>query len=136
MMFLRKMRSTAEGESAESVEAITLHFSLVSLAVHVVLALPTLSAPGPMTAMLLVATGLTGGIAQLAMTRAYALTEAAKLGAVSYVGTVLAQLGAVLLLHERPGPRQLAGAALVVGAGLALAGATARDARRKSRPAR
>jgi len=130
MMFLRKMRSTAAGASAESVEAITLHFSLVSLAVHLALAIPTLSIPSPRTALLLAVTGLTGGLAQLAMTRAYALTEAAKLGAVSYVGTVLAQLGAVLLLDERPGSRQLMGAALVVGAGLVLAGSAARDLRR------
>lgn len=131
MMFLRKMRSTASGASSESVEAIALHFSLVSLVVHVCLAFPTLAAPSPRTAVLLVVTGLTGGIAQLCMTRAYALTEAAKLGAVSYLGTVLSQLGAVLLLHERPGARQLLGAGLVVGAGLVLALAAARDVRRR-----
>lgn len=130
MMFLRKMRATADGASAESVEAIALHFSLVSLAVHVVLAWPTLASPSPRTAVLLVVTGLTGGIAQLCMTRAYALTEAAKLGAVSYLGTVLTQIGAILLLHERPGSRQLLGATLVVGAGLVLAAATARELRK------
>ncbi len=131
MMFLRRMRSG--GAEAESVEAITLHFSLVALAVHLALALPTLVVPSSVGLGWLIATGLAGGFAQIAMTRAYALTEAARLGAASYVGTVLAQLGAVLFLGEQPGPAQLLGAALVVGAGVALAVGTSRGARRAGR---
>jgi drug/metabolite transporter (DMT)-like permease len=129
MVFLRRMRSGA-GSAAESVESIALHFSLVSFVVHALLALPTLSAPGPGAAALLLAVGLFGGVAQLAMTRAYALTEAARLGTAGYAGTVLAQIGAVIVLGERPGPIQIAGALLVVGAGVALAWSTAREAGR------
>lgn len=129
MIFLRRMRSGAGG-GAESVEAITLHFSLVSLAAHLAIALPTLALPSATGLALLAGTGLAGGLAQMAMTRAYALTEAARLGAASYVGTVLAQLGAVLFLGEVPGTTQVVGGALVVGAGVALAWGSARGARR------
>ena len=117
-----------------SVEAITLHFSLVAFAAHLALALPNLASPSGTTLGWLIGTGVAGGLAQIAMTRAYALTEAARLGAASYVGTVLAQLGAVLFLGEQPGVTQLAGAALVVGAGVALAAGAAREARRAGRP--
>jgi drug/metabolite transporter (DMT)-like permease len=132
MVFLRRMRSGA-GSQPETVEAITLHFSLVAFAAHLALALPTLAAPSPAGLGWLIGTGLSGGLAQIAMTRAYALTEAARLGAVSYVGTVLAQLSAVLFLGELPGATQLVGSALVVGAGVALAVGTAREAGRAGR---
>jgi drug/metabolite transporter (DMT)-like permease len=132
MVFLRRMRS-GDGGDAETVEAITLHFSLVAFVVHVAVAAPGLTVPTSAGIGWLTATGLAGGLAQMAMTRAYALTEAARLGAASYVGTVLSQLGAVLFLGEVPGTTQLAGGALVVGAGVALAWGTARGARRGAR---
>jgi drug/metabolite transporter (DMT)-like permease len=69
------------------------------------------------------------------MTRAYALDTAARLSAVGYVGIVLTHLLGVALLGEEPGPAQTAGAVLVIGAGLLLAAAALRDARRAPRAA-
>jgi drug/metabolite transporter (DMT)-like permease len=68
-------------------------------------------------------------LAQLAMTRAYALTEAARLSAVTYLATVLTFLAGIVFLGERPAWTQLAGCALVVSAGLGLAVSAARRAR-------
>jgi len=66
-------------------------------------------------------TGLTGGLAQLAMTRAYALDGAARVAAIGYSGVVFTRLFALPVFGEVPSAGQLAGSALVIGAGLALA---------------
>jgi drug/metabolite transporter (DMT)-like permease len=124
MMFLRKMRSAAGGDEAgepESTPAIALHYSLVAFATHAVFAVGSFRSPSAAGWAWLVVAGLTGGLAQLAMTRAYALTEAARLGATGYLGTVMTFAGGVLFLDERPGLAQVVGALLVVGAGVALA---------------
>jgi drug/metabolite transporter (DMT)-like permease len=134
MMFLRKMRSPQDGSAPESAEAIALHFSMTSFAILAAIAIPGFRTPSPRDVGWLLLTGLSGGIAQLAMTRAYALTEAAKLGAVSYLGTVLSFVGAVAFLGERPDPTQLAGSLLVVGAGVALAWVSSRESRASSSP--
>jgi drug/metabolite transporter (DMT)-like permease len=129
MMFLRMMRTSGRGVLPETPEAITLHFSVVASVVLVSITAFVFTWPSPRDMVLLVVTGLTGGLAQLAMTRAYALAEAARLGAVSYLGTVASFVGAVALLGERPEPTQVGGCLLVVGAGVALAMISARQAR-------
>lgn len=121
MMFLRRMRSGQGDVAPESSEAIALHFALTASLVHLVGCLFTFQIPTLVDAGFLALTGLSGGSAQLAMTRAYALAPAARLGTMSYLGTVLGFVGAVVFLDERPSWVQLAGAALVVGAGTALA---------------
>ncbi len=126
MMFLRRMRTAHEGEEPESSEAIAFHFGAVAFVVHVIVGASSFRVPDPADVGWLVVTGVSGGVAQLAMTRAYAMTEAARLGAVGYLGTVMAVAAAILFLDERPSWTQLAGSALVVGAGAALAFATAR----------
>jgi drug/metabolite transporter (DMT)-like permease len=118
MIYLRRLRS---GGSAESPESIALHFALVSCVVLGALTVPVAAVPSPRASFWLLTTGLAGGVAQLAMTRAYSLTEAARLGAVSYLGTVLANVGAIVFLGERATPTALVGTTLVVGAGVALA---------------
>jgi drug/metabolite transporter (DMT)-like permease len=125
MMFLRLMRSGTASEP-ESSEAIALHFAVFSLAVHAVIVPFGFRVPRPIDVLFLFLTGLSGGIAQLAMTWAYALTSASRLGAISYSGTVLSFVLAVVFLGERPEATQIAGAALVVGAGVALALSAAR----------
>ncbi|NUP05144.1 MAG: DMT family transporter [Polyangiaceae bacterium] len=129
MMFLRMMRSGSAGGPPESAEAIALHFALVSLTVHVAIASFSFRWPETRDIGYLALTGLCGGLAQLAMTRAYALVEAARLGAVSYVGTVVAFVAAVVLLDEQPQPLQVLGATLVIGAGVVLALHATRTAR-------
>jgi drug/metabolite transporter (DMT)-like permease len=131
MMWLRRLGA---GSARESPEAIVIHFSVLATAVTAVFALPTLRAPDAAGAALLVSAGITGGLAQMAMTRAYALERAARLGPVSYLGVVLSHLGGALLLGETTGPAQVAGAALVVGGGLFLAALAIREARASGDP--
>ena len=126
MMFLRMMRSGGHGEEPESAEAIALHFGLVAFAAHAVLGVFSFRVPTLEDSFWLLVTGVSGGVAQLAMTRAYALTEAARLGAVGYIGTVMGFVGSVVFLHERPDPTQIVGAVLVIGAGVVLAISSAR----------
>jgi drug/metabolite transporter (DMT)-like permease len=105
----------------ESHEAIVLHFSLVGLAVMVLLALPAWRWPDAPGAWALLGAGLGGGGAQLAMTRAYSLQRAAPVTAVSNVGVVLTYLLAVPLFGDVPTGWQLGGAALVLLATALLA---------------
>ena len=69
--------------------------------------------------------GLTGGGAQIAMTRAYSLHRAAPLAALSGLGIVLTHLLAIPVFGERPTGWQIAGSLLVIGASLLLATAQA-----------
>jgi drug/metabolite transporter (DMT)-like permease len=130
MMFLRKLRHAQPGVEPESSESIAFHFALVGFVVLATLNLVEYRTPAPADAAWVVVAGVSGGLAQLAMTRAYALAEAARLGAVSYLGTVIAFAGAVVFLGERPAADRLLGATLVVGSGVALALTTARAASR------
>jgi drug/metabolite transporter (DMT)-like permease len=127
---LGRSDSLAPPRPNESPEAIVVHFSLVSSAAMIALAIPSWRAPGLADAGLLAATGLTGGLAQLAMTRAYALERAAKLGTIGYLGVVLTHFMGLAALNERPSASQAVGSALVVAAGVLLALLTVRDARR------
>ncbi|MFT3767020.1 MAG: DMT family transporter [Minicystis sp.] len=128
MIWLRRLGRAPEG-AKDSPEAIVAHFSIVAATATTLLALPELRSPGLAGALLLAATGITGGLAQIAMTRAYALERAARLGPVSYLGVVLSHVGGAALLGETTGRVQIAGTALVVGAGLVLAVAAMREAR-------
>jgi drug/metabolite transporter (DMT)-like permease len=125
MMFLRIMRSGRGDGDPESAEAIALHFGLVAFVAHAALGAFTFRMPDIADIGWLFVTGLSGGLAQLAMTKAYALTTAARLGAVGYLGTVMGFLGSVIFLHERPTLLQIGGSLLVVGAGVVLAVTTA-----------
>jgi drug/metabolite transporter (DMT)-like permease len=115
MMFLRRLGPK------ESPEAVALHFSVVTSCVMFVFAWPAFVVPDLKGALLLVGTGLSGGLAQLAMTRAYSLDVAARVGAIGYLDVVVSQLLAVLLLGDRPGAGQLVGSGLVIASGVILA---------------
>jgi drug/metabolite transporter (DMT)-like permease len=120
MIWLRRLSSGKSGAARESPEAIVTHFSTVAGVAMTALALPVLKMPDPRGALLLVATGTTGALAQIAMTRAYALDRAARVGAASYLGIVMSHLGGAFLLGERTSPIGVLGAACVILAGLAL----------------
>jgi drug/metabolite transporter (DMT)-like permease len=68
-----------------------------------------------------VGAGLTGGAAQIAMTRAYSLYRAAPLTALSALGIVLTHLLAIPVFGDRPTRWQMMGSLLVIGASLLLA---------------
>ncbi|WP_437564727.1 DMT family transporter [Sorangium sp. So ce542] len=130
MIWLRRIGGSGTRASPESV---ALHFSLVASAAMIFLSIPVWRTPDALGVVLLVGTGLAGGLGQLAMTRAYALDNAARIGAIGYVGVVLSHVLAAAWLGEIPSARQLLGAALVMAAGLWLAAQAIRDARRRPR---
>lgn len=105
----------------ETPEAVVLHFSIVGLCAMLVFAIPVWEWPDLRGGLLLLGAGLTGGGAQIAMTRAYALHRAAPLSALSGLGIVLTHLLAIPAFGERPTGWQVAGSLLVIGASLLLA---------------
>jgi drug/metabolite transporter (DMT)-like permease len=100
----------------ETHEAIVLHFSLVALAITVALAVPVWQWPDWSSGLFLLGVGLTGGGAQIAMTRAYSLHRAAPVTALSGLGIVLTHLLAIPIFGDRPSGWQIAGSLLVIGA--------------------
>lgn len=118
MLFLRKL---GPGESPEAVAA---HFSIVASGVMLFFTIPVFEVPDARGLLLCAATGVTAGLGQIAMTRAYGLESAARIGAIGYLDVVLSQLGAVALLNERPSATQIVGSALVLfGGSLVVLGA-------------
>jgi drug/metabolite transporter (DMT)-like permease len=115
MIWLRKM---GPGETGA---AVVLHFSIVGLCAMLAFAVPVWVWPDWSGGLLLLGAGLTGGGAQIAMTRAYSLHRAAPLAALSGLGIVLTHLLAMPIFGEQPGPWQAAGSVLVIGASLMLA---------------
>jgi drug/metabolite transporter (DMT)-like permease len=129
MIWLRRL-SSGSGAAKESPEAIVVHFSVTGAVVAVALALPHLQSTDLRGAIYLAGTGVLGGLAQLAMTRAYALERAARLGPLGYLGVVLTHAVSVVGLGETPSVATAAGSALIIAAGLSLGIAAMRDARR------
>ena len=104
----------------ETHEAVVFHFSCVALATMTALAIPGWRTPTPHGLLWLVATGITGGLAQLAMTRAYSLDRAARVSTLTFLGIVFTHLLAIPIFGEHPGWSQAVGAVLVMGAGVLL----------------
>jgi drug/metabolite transporter (DMT)-like permease len=115
MIWLRRMGP------GESHEAVVIHFSLVALGACVLIALPSWRWPGGTDSIFLVGAGVGGGLAQIAMTRAYSLHRAAPVSALSGIGIVLTHALAIPIFTERPTVWQLGGSLLVIAASLLLA---------------
>ncbi len=124
MLFLRRLGPN------ESPEAVATHFSAVATVITLALAIPTFQRPDLPGFLALAGTGISAGLGQLAMTRAYALDHAARVGTVGYAGVVLTQLLGVLVLDERPGWGQVVGTTLVIVSGVLLALTALRYSRR------
>lgn len=116
-MALIWLRKVGPGETPY---AVVLHFSLVGLCAMLVFAIPGWVWPDTSGALLLLGAGLTGGGAQIAMTRAYSLHRAAPLAALSGIGIVLTHLLAIPIFGEAPSLWQVGGSLLVIGASLLL----------------
>lgn len=110
MIWLRKIGP------GESHEAVVLHFSLVGCATMVALALPRWTWPDLESGLYLLGAGLGGGGAQLAMTRAYSLTLAAPVTALSNLGIVFTYLLALAIFPARPTAWQIGGSMMVIAA--------------------
>jgi drug/metabolite transporter (DMT)-like permease len=115
MTWLRKM---GPGESSE---AIVFHYMCVATVTLALASIPVWKTPDLHSLAFLLFTGVTGGLAQLAMTRAYSLDDAARVSAIGYSGVVFTRLFALPVFGEVPSVAQIAGSVLVIGAGVVLA---------------
>jgi drug/metabolite transporter (DMT)-like permease len=123
MLFLRRLGPH------ESAEGVSLHFVGWAAPAMFVVGLGHHVLPSPAALTSLVLAGLTGGAAQIAMTKAYGLDKAARVGGVGYSGVVMSQVLAVLVLHEAPTLQQIGGAALVVTSGVVMVMGALREQR-------
>lgn len=124
MVTLRRLGAT------ESPEAVVLVFQTGSGVTLGLLALPTLVAPTWREALLLAGVSLSATVGQLAMTRAYALDVAARVGGMNYLN-IVASLGlAAVVFGERPGGVALGGIGLIVLSGALLIVTGRREAAR------
>ncbi len=112
------LRRVGKGESAE---AISVHFSLTAAAGLFLLSLPYMMVPSGKDALYTLLAGVCGGLAQLGMTRAYALARAARVAAVGYLAVVVSALYGSLALGEAPHATAALGMVLVIGGGLTIA---------------
>jgi drug/metabolite transporter (DMT)-like permease len=124
MMQLRRLGSS------ESAEGVSLHFAQWGAVAMFLAGLGRHVLPTPTELTVLALAGLCGGFAQVAMTRAYGLDKAARVGAIGYSGVVMSQALAVVVFGDVPTARQLGGAALVVISGIVLVGGALVEARR------
>lgn len=115
MIWLRRIGSS------ESSEAIVFHFACVGFVAMALASVPVWRTPGGFDLLVLGGTGLAAGLAQIAMTRAYSLDRAARVGAIGYSGVVFARALALPFFDEVPNAVQALGSALVIGSGVALA---------------
>lgn len=114
MVWLRRIGPT------ESSEGIVFHFSSIGCVAMLVAAIPVWKTPGATDCLALAFVGLSGGLAQIVMTRAYALEHASRVSAMSFSSVVFMRLLAVPIFGEIPGPAQVAGSLLVIGSGVLL----------------
>jgi drug/metabolite transporter (DMT)-like permease len=75
----------------------------------------------------MLAAGVCGGLAQIAVTRAYALERAARVAGLAYLTVVVDAILGALALHEWPSAMTLGGMALVVTGGLIVTLASVRE---------
>ncbi len=114
MMMLRRI---GREEKQPSVEAIVFHFSITGTIFLGLLSLATLHTVPVFdrkSVFAMMAAGTCAGFAQLAMTRAYALETAARIGAFSNLTVVLSAAASMLVLSERLSLHSALGMALVI----------------------
>ena len=104
----------------ESAEGVTFWFSLFAAASSLLVAVPHFAMPSIGAIAGMIAAGVCGGIAQIAVTRAHALEHTARLAGLAYFTVAVdATLGA-LALREWPSAIAAAGIALIVTGGLVV----------------
>lgn len=107
--------------SRETPEGIAFHVSVVAAVAMTLASLPHRVLPSPQAWVPLGISALAGGLAQLAMSRAYALDRAARMSAFAYVGVVMTYALEALIWRRPPGTHQIAGASMVCLAGIIVA---------------
>jgi drug/metabolite transporter (DMT)-like permease len=114
MMLLRRVGQT------ESAEVISVHFSAFAFVVLGAIAIFDLRVPTIRDVAFMLAAGICGGLAQIAMTRAYAAEQAARVSAMSYLSVVASAVLGAVALQERPPAIALLGMLLVIGGGVVV----------------
>lgn len=114
MIIVRRLTAT------ETTAAIVLYFSINSSLISLLTA-PSWIAPTARDAALLVGIGLLGGVGQLLLTESYRWAEASMVAPFDYTAMVWAIVLGFALFGEVPSAAILAGAAIVVAAGLLVA---------------
>jgi len=112
--------------SRESSEAIGFHMSVTAGTIMLLVALPGLRAIPRAAWGPLATSALAGGLGQAIVGRAYAREPASRLAAFNYAGVVFTYLLEVLLFRRVPAAHQVAGALIVVAAGVLVSVAAAR----------
>ena len=111
----------------ESSEAIGFHMSLTAGVIRLLIALPNLEGIPREAIVPLCASALAGGVGQTIVARAYAREAASRLAAFNYAGVVFTYLLEAALFRRIPEPHQIAGALIVIGAGVAVSVTAARS---------
>jgi drug/metabolite transporter (DMT)-like permease len=113
MISIRRM-----GDQGEQGVTIVLWFAIGAAAVAALASIPVWISPTPAQWALLAATGLVSALAQLLMTEAYRRGETTLIAPFEYSGILWTTLLGVLVWGEVPDGWDLAGFAVLVGAGL------------------
>ncbi|MFG1225391.1 DMT family transporter [Xanthobacter wiegelii] len=114
---LTQVRQLTRSETAES---IVFYFSIVSSCVGLATLPLGWVMPDARTVAILIGLGVSGGVAQICMTLATRYAPASIVAPLNYATLLWATLFGVALLGEWPSGLVVLGAAVVVGAGLAL----------------
>ncbi|MEN6437751.1 MAG: DMT family transporter [Syntrophobacter sp.] len=104
----------------ESGEAVVLYFSLFGTFVMLCITIPVWVTPDAVTGLFLVFTGLSGGLGQMTMTRAFSLDGAARISALNYLGIIFTYIIAIPVFGDLPTTWQVIGTALVILSGLII----------------
>lgn len=106
----------------ETSEGIAFHLSLVAGFTLLFASLPRFVVPDTRATEAIVASAVCGGLAQVAMSRAYALDRAARMSAYAYAGVAMTYALEAAIWRRVPVVHQWIGAALVVAAGVIVSG--------------
>jgi drug/metabolite transporter (DMT)-like permease len=115
MLIIRKLGHATAGEPLEAVGVVGNVLTVLAC----LLFLPAVWAtPSPPDLLLSALAGAVSGAAFLLLAAAFRLAPAALVAPFQYSQMVYALLAGWLLFHDRPSPRMLIGAAIVIGSGL------------------
>lgn len=104
----------------EATRTIVLYFTLVSSLVGLATLPFGWVMPSPTDAVLLVAIGLVGGVAQLFMTQSYGYADASVIAPFEYATMVWTLIAGLVVFDEVPAPLVLVGMAIIIGSGLMI----------------
>ena len=113
-VFVRKMVHT------EATAAIVLWFSITATLLSLFTAPFGWAMPGAGAIALLVVAGLLGGLGQIFLTSSYRFAEASLVAPFDYTSMLLALIVGYVFFDEVPTAPMLAGAAIVIAAGIAI----------------